>query len=369
MNDLADFRTSVLCSLQWALRDLVPPTLRAVTVRIEYPLIMGRLLFESDGEEEFELASLTTTYVLADFPPEVDVDFKGVVVTPGEELRLEPGEEWVFRRREGESLLRHIAGRSELIADLDDMNWQVGASILNNKTPQGQFRFSECVEFGGIIGRYIDRRDMSVVPTSTGVLVRRRDGGTLVVPARPMTVPVRVDDFRSEVILALQRALWDLVTPMLRGITVRFDDPMIRGRLLFEAVGDDEREIVALVAASMAADLGPSIQVEFLAIALPVWKDRRCEPGEEWAYLRCEEDVLRPTDFASQKAHVLSAIDSFNIMSDFVWRIAERNGRDMNSLLEQTRPGTFGGPANIETWESWTESFDRIRGGEAPRSG
>lgn len=368
MKNFADFRTSVLCSLQWALRDLVSPTLRAVTVRIEYPLIVGRLLFESTGDEEFELASLTTTYVLADFPPEVQVDFKQIAVAPGDELFLEPGEEWVFRRREGESLVHPIVGCSELTANTRVVNWRVGTGIPISRIPRDESGFAERVNFGTTIGNYLDRRDKTHVPTSVGVLVLRSGGSTLVFPARPMTVPLQLNDFRQEVVLAVQRALWDLVTPMLRGMTVRFDYPIIHGRLLFEAVGDDEREIVALISASVAADLGTSVDVDFCAVALPVWKDRRCEPGEEWAYLRCEEDVLNPPDHTSQTPDALSAIDSFNAMSDFVWRSAERDGHDMTSFLEWTRPGPFGSPVDLTVWEPWTQSLERVRHGKVPRS-
>lgn len=100
--DPAAFRTEVLLSLQRALWDLVTPGLRAVAVRLSYPLIDARLMYEAVGSEERELVSEVESYVVADFLSPVDVRFAAVEVPPGEKRELEIGEEWVYRRREGE---------------------------------------------------------------------------------------------------------------------------------------------------------------------------------------------------------------------------------------------------------------------------
>lgn len=102
--DPAAFRTEVLLSLQRAFWDLVTPGLRAVSVRPTYPLIEARLMYESVGDEERQLADEVESYVVADFLPPVDVRFTAVEVPTAVQRELVAGEEWVFRRREGESL-------------------------------------------------------------------------------------------------------------------------------------------------------------------------------------------------------------------------------------------------------------------------
>ena len=100
MTEQLDFRRHVLLSFQRALWDMVTAGLRGVAIRLEYPVIHARFLFESVGEEEAEIASETETYVAADFVPPVVVDFRAVTLPPGEPRVLEAGEEWVFLRRE-----------------------------------------------------------------------------------------------------------------------------------------------------------------------------------------------------------------------------------------------------------------------------
>lgn len=102
--DPAAFRIEVLLSFQRALWDLVTPVLRAVAVRPDYPLIAARLMYETVGDEERELAAEAEAYVVADFLPPVDVRFAAVAVPVGVNRELAAGEEWVYRRREGEPL-------------------------------------------------------------------------------------------------------------------------------------------------------------------------------------------------------------------------------------------------------------------------
>lgn len=94
--------------------------------------------------------------------------------------------------------------------------------------------------------------------------------------------------FSVEVILSLQRALWDLVTPRLRGIAIRVDHPVIHGRFIYEKVTRREIEIVSEVEAYVSADFLPPIYPEFRAIAIPKRTRRTLEDGEFWTYLRAE---------------------------------------------------------------------------------
>lgn len=101
-----------------------------------------------------------------------------------------------------------------------------------------------------------------------------------------MTTDAR--EFRVQVLLSFQRALWDMVTPSLRGVAVRPAFPNIQSRFLYEQVSDEDRELVSEVEAYVAADFLPPVMVEFEAVALPIECSRDLAEGEVWAYLRRE---------------------------------------------------------------------------------
>jgi hypothetical protein len=96
--------------------------------------------------------------------------------------------------------------------------------------------------------------------------------------------------FRVEVLLSLQRALWDMVTPSLRGVAMRLEYPLIEVRLLFETVGDGERMIASEVGANLVADFVPPVDVYSTAVAVPVGTARGLTGDEEWVYLRREDE-------------------------------------------------------------------------------
>lgn len=95
--------------------------------------------------------------------------------------------------------------------------------------------------------------------------------------------------FRREVLLSVQRALWDMVTPPLRGVSITHSFPTIRARFLYDYVSDEEREITSEAETYMIADFLPPVTVRFEAVALPIGLPRELEEGEIWAYLRREE--------------------------------------------------------------------------------
>lgn len=99
--------------------------------------------------------------------------------------------------------------------------------------------------------------------------------------------------FRIEVILSFQRALWDMVTPALRGVAVRPAYPLIEARFIYEAVGEQERMIADDVEAYVVADFIPPVNVRFVAVAVPPSAARELESGEEWVFLRKEGDPPR----------------------------------------------------------------------------
>lgn len=96
-----DFRISALQSLQSALWDVVTPNLRGVAVRIEYPMIHARFLFENEPtEDDRENVSEAETYAIADFHENIEVVFEPVEVPVSEPRELEAGEQWVYLRKE-----------------------------------------------------------------------------------------------------------------------------------------------------------------------------------------------------------------------------------------------------------------------------
>lgn len=98
-------------------------------------------------------------------------------------------------------------------------------------------------------------------------------------------------DLRISVLLSFQRALWDHVTPDLRGVAVSWSgetdyDASVRARFLFEGLVDDVRaECTSLAETYVLADFPPSASVQFDAVA---HAERILLPGEEWVYLRWE---------------------------------------------------------------------------------
>lgn len=107
-------------------------------------------------------------------------------------------------------------------------------------------------------------------------------------PDREVTVTTDPRNFRVEVLLSFQRALWDMVTPSLRGVAVRPAFPDIQARFLYEQVYGEDREIVSEVEAYVAADFLPPVMVKFEAEVLPIERSRELRDGEVWAYLRRE---------------------------------------------------------------------------------
>ncbi|MEV0798877.1 hypothetical protein AB0I34_14350 [Kribbella sp. NPDC050281] len=96
-------------------------------------------------------------------------------------------------------------------------------------------------------------------------------------------------DFRVDVLLSFQRALWDEVTGNLRGVAVRPTSPVIEARFLYDTLpGGVEDEIVSEVETYVVADFNAPIDVRFRAVYSPRATARTLEAGEEWVYLRRE---------------------------------------------------------------------------------
>jgi hypothetical protein len=84
-------------------------------------------------------------------------------------------------------------------------------------------------------------------------------------------------EFRVSVLLSLQRALWDLVGPNLRGVAATFDYPVVTARFLFENdPTEEDLEDVSLAETHTIADFPEDVSVDFVGSELGV---ARSPPG------------------------------------------------------------------------------------------
>ncbi|MBL0888727.1 DUF7660 family protein [Myceligenerans indicum] len=100
---------------------------------------------------------------------------------------------------------------------------------------------------------------------------------------------------RTTVLLSLQRALWDAVTPGLRGVTMRLSESKIEGRMLYDHDPDaTDREDCSLVETHVLADLPDDVAVRLKAVAVVPPEERMLLAAEEWVYLRKEPAPPQP---------------------------------------------------------------------------
>ncbi|MCV2395112.1 hypothetical protein OEB99_12415 [Actinotalea sp. M2MS4P-6] len=97
---------------------------------------------------------------------------------------------------------------------------------------------------------------------------------------------------RVDVLLSAQRALWEQVTPNLRGVAVALHslpgDQAVSARFLYDGgIGEVERECVSLAETHCIADFGPDVAIRFTAVEEAA---RELVGDEEWIYLRHETD-------------------------------------------------------------------------------
>lgn len=98
--------------------------------------------------------------------------------------------------------------------------------------------------------------------------------------------------FRIQVLLSFQRALWDMVTPALRGVAVKPTSPVIKARFIYDHEPSfEESQIVAEIETYVAADFPPGVDVAFSSVGIAPPSPRDLLSGEEWVYLRQEEIV------------------------------------------------------------------------------
>jgi RHS repeat-associated protein len=78
----------------------------------------------------------------------------------------------------------YIPGRSKLTADPNKLASKAGTGQPVNEVPQGMPGYKERIDFGFVIGEYIDSRGVST-PTTIGIITYSKDGTIHIIPARP----------------------------------------------------------------------------------------------------------------------------------------------------------------------------------------
>lgn len=108
-------------------------------------------------------------------------------------------------------------------------------------------------------------------------------------------------DLWTRLRLSLQRAMWETVTPDLRGVAIALDDaerPTFRVRLLYSgAVGDFQEELVSLVETYLVSDFSEVPDSLTASFSVVPHAARELREGEHWFFLRWEpqaEESVRP---------------------------------------------------------------------------
>jgi hypothetical protein len=98
-------------------------------------------------------------------------------------------------------------------------------------------------------------------------------------------------ELRAESLLSMQRALWNEVTPDLRGVAMGWDNGVVVARFLYDSpVDDQKRERLSDVEVEVIADLEHDTTTNFEVEYLPIVVSRQSRALETWAYLRAEDN-------------------------------------------------------------------------------
>ncbi len=88
---------------------------------------------------------------------------------------------------------------------------------------------------------------------------------------------------------SVSRALWDIVTPELRGVAYAVTGTNLRVRFLYaNEMSEEEYELVSEAETESMADYLPPFEVEFVAEHVPISERREPRSDEHWVYLRRE---------------------------------------------------------------------------------
>jgi hypothetical protein len=112
------------------------------------------------------------------------------------------------------------------------------------------------VEFGKVIGHYIDPVTGIACPTTKGVIVDDRKGGAISSRRDHERICIMTALASSDVATSLNRALWGEASPNLRSVQFTPERQHIILRFFFDGVPKDaDCETVNCIGAEVAADL------------------------------------------------------------------------------------------------------------------
>ena len=105
LTDAQYFRIDVLLSCHRAVWGMVTPELLSVCVVPVAPDVRSRFLYDGPvGDDERELVSEVETEVIADLWQHAVLEFVAVSLPVPARLELDAGEEWLYKRREAETI-------------------------------------------------------------------------------------------------------------------------------------------------------------------------------------------------------------------------------------------------------------------------
>jgi hypothetical protein len=97
---------------------------------------------------------------------------------------------------------------------------------------------------------------------------------------------------RQDALLSMQRALWQIPTPELRGVVIGERAGAVAADFLYDGeICDNQRELVALAESCFFADCPPETVVQFRAVATRAPEPLDMRGLEDWVYLRWEPEA------------------------------------------------------------------------------
>ena len=97
---------------------------------------------------------------------------------------------------------------------------------------------------------------------------------------------------RQEALLSMQRALWQIPTPELRGVAIGERAGAVAADFLYDGeIADDQRELVSLAETYFMSDCLPEVVVRFRAIATRAPEPLDMQGLDWWVYLRWEPEA------------------------------------------------------------------------------
>ncbi|MGI8665832.1 MAG: hypothetical protein ACR2N4_07365 [Jatrophihabitans sp.] len=97
------------------------------------------------------------------------------------------------------------------------------------------------------------------------------------------------EDLLLVALLSSSRALWDVVTPDLRGVALSTGNRLVRSRFVYtDQIDPLRQELMSDAEGELAADLPWNTMTDFSSEVRPPGRSRELTDGEVWAYLRRE---------------------------------------------------------------------------------